>query len=190
MNKKGFTLVEILAVIAIIATLSVAAVVGVNTIISKTKERTATMAENTVAESSISFFQKEKLYINPCTNNRGNFISISQNTIKKINDDLRTAMKDFSSNEEKYIYAKSYTNNINNNAKAKKDFNNKYLSLKSENCFKTVTVGELIDKGYMVDNENLCDKASVIIVYQKATTNNKTGQLSSIQEAKICHSKK
>ena len=193
MNKKGFTLVEILAVIAIMAVLSVSAIMGVNAIINSTRNRLAQRMEETIADVSLSYFEnKKQLYIEPCTDSEGNFVTIGFDMIKKLNDDLRKTMNENGKTtpDEKYTYAKNYINNLKENVAEKEIVGLSYFEVNSARCFDLVTVGDLIDEGYLVDNDNLCNRSSVIAVYQKGDSRDKSGSKASVQESNICNGKR
>ena len=191
MKKNGFTLVEILAVVAIIAILAVAAAIGVNSIIIRQRERTASMSENSIAEASLSFFTSQKaVYMEACRSEDDKYITFNEELLKSINNNLRDELSVATSNKEKIEIAKNYVYMINNDEFAKKDFNDQYTQVKNLSCFKLVTVAELEEKGLFVDTEEACDKTSVILVYQSASSVNSTGTLAQTQEIGICNGKR
>ena len=67
MNKKGFTLVEIMAVVVIIAIVAIAAIAGVNLILQRQKVKAATMSEKYIAEAAVAQqLEKSNIYLPTC----------------------------------------------------------------------------------------------------------------------------
>ena len=152
MNKKGFTLTELLAVITIIAILSVSAIVGVNAILRNQRIKVATASENAIAESALSkFANTNKLYLPACMDNE-NYINIDEVILKKINEDLRDQMafENKQTEQQKIKFIKDYVKNINNDTNAKKNFSRAYFGAKESNCFRLTSVAELIEEGYLM----------------------------------------
>jgi prepilin-type N-terminal cleavage/methylation domain-containing protein len=63
MKEKGFTLIELLGTIALVAIIATSAVVAVNSLINKQKEKLATVAEEHIKEASLTYFSNKKTYI-------------------------------------------------------------------------------------------------------------------------------
>ena len=190
MNKKGFTLVEIIAVVALIAIISVAAILGVNSMINRQRIKTATLSEKNIAEAALTVqTEKHKLYLPACVDKTtGNYVNISEMIIKKINDDLRDQMAHDGKTTivQKEQYVKDFVKNINNDELFKKNFSNDYLEVKDINCFKATSVADMIKEGSLKDLDNGCDTASLIIVYNKGDSTNTAGNLKAVQETGIC----
>ena len=189
MNKKGFTLVELMAVIAIIAVLGVAAVTGVNAIIEGQKTKVATQSEETISESALSkYTDNNNLYLPACMDDSG-YINMDEVILKKINNDLRDQMafENKKTENDKISFIKQYTNNLNSNDTLKNNFAIKYFpGLKDKNCFKLTSVADLIAEGYLKDLDNGCDKASLVIVYKRGDSSNQAGTLDTAKETGIC----
>ena len=85
MNKKGFTLVEIMAVVALIAILSVAAIAGITSIINRQRLKTATLLEKNINDAAIAIqSEKHNIYLPICADKTsGNYIDINEVIIKK-----------------------------------------------------------------------------------------------------------
>ncbi len=195
MKNKGFTLVELLATIALVAILATSAIVGVNYMINKQKQNLATVAEEHIAQAAVTYFSNKKnLYIEPCKDRDEDaaYTNFNQTSLKILNDDLRQTMIDQNktTDEDKYNFAKDYVKSVNTDETSKNAFNESYAFVSNTGCYKLVTVGELIEAGLLEDRENMCDKASVVLVYQRGDSKNKAGVLTSMQEPQICNGKK
>ena len=190
MNRKGFTLVEIMAVVALIAIISVAAILGVNSIINKQRMNTATASEKNIGEAALTTqTEKHKLYLPACVDKtNGNYVDISEMIVKKINDDLRAQMisngKTTIAQKEQFI--KDYVKSINDNEDNKKNFASDYFGVKDINCFKVTSVADMIKEGYLKDLDNGCDTASLIVIYNRGDSTNTAGNLKAVQETGIC----
>lgn len=190
MKNKGFTLVEILAVVAIIAILSASAVLGVNAIINRQRQNLANEAEKHISEAALSYFStKKNLYVEACRDTDKDFTNISPGLVKKINDNIRSEISSLS-DSEKEARIKEFVNKINNDNNEKKLFNDEYLFISNIGCFRVVSVKELIDKGLLEDNDDLCNKNSIVIVYQKGDSKDSIGSLKAVHEPQVCNGKK
>ncbi len=190
MKRKAFTLIELLATIALVAILATSAVVAVNYFINKQKEKIANIAEEHISQAALTYFgNKKSLFIESCVDKDGDYTSISQSVIKRINDKIREDMNrdSITTDKDKYEYAKRYVSDISTNSENKENFNNTFLDIDNFSCFRLVTVGELVDAGLLEDKDNMCNKASVVMVYQKGDAKNKAGVATAVQEPKICN---
>ena len=186
-NKKGFTLVEILAVVAILAILAIAATLGITNTIQKQRQKLAYQAETNIAESSLAYFSnKGGNYVKSCTKD-GNYIVISQKSVENLNKFLREDKFAAFSGESLYQELKKYSINGNADQANKYDLD-PYISVDNRSCYRLVTVGELIDQGLISDADGMCNKASMIIMYRKADSKNTAGIMTTVQEAGICKS--
>ena len=104
MQKKGFTLVELLAVIVILALLATVAVPNVVSILNKEKQNTDEIAVTNLNDAAISYAKEQislqKLHLNSCDSN-ANIYVYKYNNGKY--DELRT-----------FIPAKTCGNNKSN----------------------------------------------------------------------------
>ena len=163
-NKRGFTLVEVLGVIAIIAVLGVAATIGISSTLQKQRQKLAYTAEQNVAEASLSYYSGNSSYLKACTKDGANVV-ISQKNVENINKFLReTKFVDFS-DENLYQLMKNYSINGNTDPANKYELDS-YIDVDNRSCYKIITVGELIEKGLISDADGMCNKSSLIIIYR------------------------
>ena len=190
-NKKGFTLVEVLVVVAILAVISTAAGLGITSSINKQKQKLAYQAEENVAEAAKSYASnKINNYLKPCVNSDGSFVTITEKKVNAMNKALRESEGIASSNEELlYQNMKAYSNYANTRDE-EKTFLNNYIKVGNKACFKTITVGELVEQGYIKDDDHMCNKASIVVIYRRADAKNTAGIMDTVQETGICNSKR
>jgi prepilin-type N-terminal cleavage/methylation domain-containing protein len=189
MNKKGFTLVEIMAVVALIAIISVAAILSVTSIINNQRIRTATISEKNISEASLALNTSDNRYIPICRDKAtSNYTNFDEILLKSINDAYRTNMTSLgiTNDKAKANYMKNISKKIKTDVSFKEVFNNTYLNVKDINCFRVNTVGELLDSGYLKDLDNGCDRASLVLIYQQGDSSNQAGTLTTAQESGIC----
>ena len=186
MNKKGFTLVEILAIVVILSLLAVAAGVGVIGVLQKQRQKLAYTAEQNVHDASVTFCSKNANYMKACTDSDGANIVISQKNVEEANNYLREKFKDFSG-ENLYQLYKNYSINGNDDPANKYELD-PYIKVSNRSCYKLITVGELIEQGLISDSDGMCNKSSMIIVYRKADAKNTAGMTESVQESGVCKS--
>ena len=190
-NKKGFTLVEVLVVVAILAVISTAAGLGITSSINKQKQKLAYQAEESIAEAAKSYASnKINDYLKPCVNSDGSFVTITEKKVNAMNKALRESEGIASSNEELlYQNMKAYSNYANTRDE-EKTFLNNYIKVGNKACFKTITVGELVEQGYIKDDDHMCNKASIVVIYRRADAKNTAGIMDTVQETGICNSKR
>jgi len=190
-NKKGFTLVEILATIAILAVLATAAGLGITSSINKQKQKLAYQAEENIAEAAKSYASnKINNYLQPCVNSDGAFVTITEKKVNAMNKALRESEGIASSNEDLLYQNMKIYSNYANTRDEEKAFLNNYIKVGNKTCFKTVTVGELVEQGYIKDDDHMCNKASIIVLYRRADAKNTAGIMDTVQERGICNSKR
>ncbi len=186
-RNKGFTIVELLIVIVIVTALAVFAGIGVFTILHNQKQRLAYTAEQNVHDASLTFYSKEETtYLPSCKNSSDANIVISQKNVEDVNTFLKEKFQDIAS-ENDYQLFKNYTINSNSDPANKYELDS-FINVSNRSCYKLVTVGELIENGLLSDDNEMCDKSSVIIVYKKGNAKNASGILESIQEPGVCKS--
>ena len=81
LNKKGFTLIEILATVAIMGILSGVAIMGVTRYIEKTQREAYEMMQKTVYDAAASYFQK-----NPSSNSVDTQTLLSEGYLETLQD--------------------------------------------------------------------------------------------------------
>ena len=190
-NKNGFTLVEILAAVAILAVLATAAGLGITSSINKQKQKLAYQAEENIAEAAKSYASnKINNYLKPCVNSDGSFVTITEKKVNAMNKALRESEGIASDNEDLLYQNMKIYSNYANTRDEEKAFLNNYIKVGNKTCFKTVTVGELIEQGYIKDDDHMCNKASIIVIYRRADAKNTAGIMDTVQETGICNSKR
>ena len=186
-DKKGFTLVEILAIVVILSLLAIAAGAGITGVLQRQRQKLAYTAEQNVHDASVSYYSKNAAYMKACKDSSGANIVISQKNVEALNKYLReTKFKDFSG-ESLYQLYKNYSINGNDDPANKYELDS-YIKVSNRSCYKLITVGELIEQGLISDSDGMCNKSSMIIVYRKADAKNTAGITESVQEAGICKS--
>lgn len=113
-EKNGFTLVELLAVIAILGILISAASISVVGILRRNKEKLQREMEKNLVSAAISYFEEEKTILRKCPS----------------------------------------------------AFTPEHPTIENQNCYKMVSVQELITSGFFTDDSNYCNKDASIIVYR------------------------
>ena len=187
-NNKGFTLVEILAIVAIIAVIMSAAGVGVTSIVQSQKKSLAYDAEVNISEAALSFFSnKNSNYLKACTNSDKSFVTISQKSVEDLNKFLRNEKFAGYTDENLYQSLKDYSINGNDDPTKKYELSS-YIKVDNPSCYKTVTVGELMEKGLITDSDGMCNKSSLIVIYRRADAKNTAGIIDAVQETGICKS--
>ena len=84
LNNKGFTLVEIMAVIAILAILLTSVGLVVTSVINKQKSRLEEQKIDVIKDAAIAYIQNKKYYIPSCQ--LGNtYITIGQDKVDSLN---------------------------------------------------------------------------------------------------------
>ena len=187
-NKKGFTLVEILAIVVIIVIIMSAAGVGVLTIVQNQRKKLAYTAEVNISEAALSYYaNKSGNYLKACTNSDKSFVTISQKSVEELNKFLREEKFVGYTDENLYQSLKNYSINGNDDPTKKYELSS-YIKVDNPSCYKTITVGELMEKGLISDIDGMCDKASLIIIYRRTDAKNTAGILDVVQESGICKS--
>ena len=75
-NNKGFTMVEILAVVVIIGILSGVAIPAVSRYISKSKKQSYATMESSIYDGARNYIMDENRYLNKCTSGYSNIESV------------------------------------------------------------------------------------------------------------------
>lgn len=187
-NKKGFTLVEILAIVVIIVIIMSAAGVGVLTIVQNQRKKLAYTAEVNISEAALSYYaNKSGNYLKACTNSDKSFVTISQKSVEDLNKFLREEKFVGYTDENLYQSLKDYSINGNDDPTKKYELSS-YIKVDNPSCYKTITVGELMEKGLISDSDGMCNKSSLIIIYRRTDAKNTAGIIDVVQETGICKS--
>ena len=108
LNKKGFSLVEIIAAVAILGILSVIGIVSVNNIIQKGKEEHYKSAEKTLRLSAESYAQANRSYL---PKNVGDTVKVTLRTL--VDNNYTEAITDYYDNacdlDESYVQIFKYS---------------------------------------------------------------------------------
>lgn len=67
MNKKGFTIIELLGVIVVMGIILTMATLSVSKILNQSREARARIEENNLRDSAISYVKGEKIILERCT---------------------------------------------------------------------------------------------------------------------------
>lgn len=182
MRRKGFTLVELLGVIALLAIIGVIAGTSVLTIMSKQKENLANMAENNIRESAVSYFlNKKKIYMPACMTNSTTYKTFVQTDLNKIKTGVDT------NSDNKYSAAEvTAFNGSSVNKRVALGESTKVSGSTLDICYNVITVAMLEDAGMIEETEDRCDKNALIVVYSKGDTNNPEGEFTALYDDEMC----
>ena len=117
-------------------------------------------------------------------------MTITEKKVNAMNKALRESEGIASSNEDLLYQNMKIYSNYANTRDEEKTFLNNYIKVGNKTCFKTITVGELIEQGYIKDDDHMCNKASIIVIYRRADAKNTAGIMDTVQETSICNSKR
>lgn len=149
MKSKGFTIVELLGAITVLAILMVVATTAVASMMNKQKNSLNSMAEENVDDAAISYFVgKKKVYMPPCKTGSGGSVTFTQ-----------AQVDEFNKNNASGFDETDVANNRTNFSGAS--------SVADKACINFVTVKTLIDEGLLEDSSGACKKDSIILVYKK-----------------------
>ena len=184
MNNKGFTLVEIMAVIALLAILLTGAGLVVTSVISRNRDRLQKQNIGLIEDAAITYVQTKKYYIPACVKtSAGN--SKTYKTISKPNVDalnvklsetaLRSLRNDF--------------NSLNSDVTVKNYFKG-LIDVDSEKCYKIISVKTLVDEGFL-EKVDVCYEGeaalnSTLVVYAQGDAQNPDGTLKAVSATHIC----
>lgn len=175
MDKKGFTLIEILAAITIIAILGVVASASVMVMMNKQKENIAKMAENNISDAAVSYYlNKKKLYMPACEKARNDSDPVEYQTFSK--SDLTRITNAVGGVTEDKI------NSFNADMATKITIG----GVKEGICYNVISVAMLEKAGMIEEGENRCNKNSIILVYSKGNNDNPEGELVSVYPDNMC----
>lgn len=122
MNKKGFTLVELLSVITILGLLMTVATISVNNILSNQQQKLITDQIESLGEAASSYVMEERIVISKCSSVDINLEEVVKNS---------TLLNKYKNNEK---------------------------------CLKSIKIGDIIDKGYFENNNDICNKEAYVYI--------------------------
>ncbi len=176
LNNKGFTLVELMAVIAILAIILVSAGLAVTSVINRQKNRLSDEKIDVIKDAAITYVQNKKYYMPSCK--KGNtFKSITPAQVDTLNTTIGNSSK---------------RNNFKN-LNADTTFVNSFktaIDVDSEKCFRFVSVKTLYDEGFVekidtcITSNNM--KYSTLVVYSLGDANNEAGTLVAVPSQHLC----
>ena len=190
LNRKGFTLVEIMAVIALIAILLGGATVIITTTINKQKEKVRLDEIETVKDAAVTYVLNKKFFVPVCKTNAGALVEISQDNVKALNNEIK----------QHYESLRGNFSGLNSNTNLKNYFGGNKTTgasgvlgtLKDDKCYKMVSVETLIKEGFVesADDCRTSDNVpfSVIVVYAKGDSGdpNGAGTLVAVTDPNFC----
>ena len=186
MNRKGFTIVEVMAVIAIIGLLLVGGGLAISSVISKQKDKIRQENIKTIEDAAITYILNKKYYVPVCKTS-GGMVTINKDKVKEVNTIIE--------NNSTYKSKRNNFTNLNSDASLKAALSGnsgKFGKLLDNNCYKLVSVNTLVTEGF-VEKVESCDVAansshSVIVVYSMGDAGDPTGagQLVAVSEEGLC----
>lgn len=186
MNRKGFTLVEVMAVIAILGILLVGGGMAISSVITHQKEKIKQENIKTIEDAAITYVLNKKYYVPVCKTSAG-MVTINKDKVKEVN----TIIENNNTYRGKRGDFKSLNSDTNLKA-ALSGASGKFGRLLDNNCYKLVSVDTLIKEGF-VEKVNDCNVAtnanhSVIVVYAMGDAADPTGagQLVAVSDAGLC----
>ena len=188
MNNKGFTLVEVMAVIAILAILITGAGLAVTSVINRQKIRVQKEKEAIILDAAVNYVQNKKLYIPSCKKTVGSgptatvtYKTISSEQVEDLNNKLET---------NAYKSLRNNYSSLNSNTSLQNYFKAK-IDVDSEKCYKMVSVKTLVDEGFVEKGQECYTGTragfSTIVVYAMGDENNPEGTLVAVPATHFCY---
>ncbi len=188
MNNKGFTLVEIMAVIAILAILIAGAGIAVTSVINRQKQKVQDEKEAIILDAAVAYVQNKKYYVPSCIKTtydaQGhkiiNYKTISPEQVESLNTKL----------EENAFRGLRYNFSQLNSNTALTSYFNGIIDVDSEKCYKMISVKNLVDEGFVEKGQECYTGTrstySTIGVYSKGDEANPTGTLVAVAAKRFC----
>ena len=183
-NNKGFTLVEIMAVIAILALLLTGAGLVVTSVVSRNKQKVHEQSVGLINDAAITYVQTKKYYIPSCK--KGN----TYKTIRSEQVDSLNAKIEVEDSALSGVDLRNNFSSLNSNSNVVTYFKG-FIDVDSEKCFKMISVKTLVDEGFL-ENVDYCygDTQhrinSTVVVYAQGTTDNPDGTLVAVAPTHLC----
>ena len=177
-NNKGFTMVELLAVIALIGILSAGAAIAITSTIARNKEKVAQQQKETIMDAAVTYIMNKKLYVPICTKGSASsptYVNITPAMVDTANKKIEENVT-FKGERAKF-------DNLNADTAlqtALSGSSGTFGNLHNKKCYKLVSVQTLIKEG-LVEQANNCVVASnlhysVIVVYAKGSDEDADGK--------------
>lgn len=186
-NRNGFTLVELMAVIAILAILLVGGGLAITSVINRQKSSVNDQQIKSIEDAAVTYIINKKYFVPVCKTASGTMITIDKNKVDLVNSTIE-------GNNTFKNKRNNFTNlNADTSLKEKLGGTSGIFGKVSDlNCFKLVSVKTLINDGY-VDKADQCVtssniKNSVIVVYSlgDSADPNGAGQLVAVSSNNFC----
>ena len=168
-NNKGFTMVELLAVIALIGILSAGAAIAITSTIARNKEKVAQQQKETILDAAVTYIMNKKLYVPICTRGSASnptYVNITPAMVDTANKKIEENIT-FKGERAKFdnLNADKALQNVQTGSSGK------FGTLNNKKCYKLVRVQQA----------NNCVVAgnlhySVIVVYAKGSDEDADGK--------------
>ena len=186
-NNKGFTLVELMAVIAILAILLIGGSLAVTSVIQRQKQKLKEDQIKTIEDAAITYVLNKKFYVPVCKNTSGGLVTITQDMVVSANSAIE-GNSTWRGKRGNFVQL-----NEDNSLKSKlSGASGIFGNLKNNKCYKIISVQTLREEGFVEKVED-CDLAannrySVIVVYAQGDASDPTGagQLVAVSDKNIC----
>jgi len=188
LNNKGFTLIEIMAVIAILAILIAGAGLAVTSVINRQKIRVQNEKVEIIKDAAIAYVQNKKFFIPSCVHT-DNSTTPPTKTYKTITD---AQVESLNQKLEETAY-KSIRNNFSslNSNTAIANYFKGVIGVDNEKCYKLISVQTLYEEGFIEKGQECYTGTrstySTIVVYSQGDVNNPEGTLVAVPAKHFCY---
>ncbi len=193
-NNKGFTLVEVMGAIAIIAILLVGGTFAVTSVMEKQKGKIREENIKNIEDAAITYVINKKFYVPVCKKNDGTLLRLTneqaESAIKNINAKVHSGYSGIRGNFSSLNSSTGLQEYISGN----KTTNTAGVLglLQDSKCYKVISVETLIKEGFIEKaddcNVNSNKQYSVILVYSLGdpADSGGAGQLVALSHPNLC----